>query len=138
MFDEFLQSSVELPERHKSIHVWYLCHNCERSGETDCDGLAGWLRFRVCRCGFSLTNYDKPACSEPGFGNGTSLRGPWTRQMWNNIKSFLIDESGTTAVEYAVLLALILIAIIGGLTAAGGGTRDWWENVGTEMTNHGM
>ncbi len=58
--------------------------------------------------------------------------------MWTYLKSLLIDEDGTTAVEYAVLIALILIAIIGGLTATGGGTQQWWENVGDEMTTHGM
>jgi pilus assembly protein Flp/PilA len=30
----------------------------------------------------------------------------------NRIKSFLADESGPTAVEYAVMLALILVACI--------------------------
>jgi len=36
------------------------------------------------------------------------------------IKKFLRDESGATAIEYALLATLIGVAIIGGATALGG------------------
>lgn len=49
------------------------------------------------------------------------------------IRRFLFSESGTTAVEYAVLLAMILIAIIVGVTSAGGGVSNWWGNIKTKV-----
>ena len=37
------------------------------------------------------------------------------------LNAFLRDTDGTTAVEYAVMLAMILTSVIVGLTSAGGG-----------------
>jgi pilus assembly protein Flp/PilA len=43
---------------------------------------------------------------------------------WGNamspIRRFLTDSDGTTAVEYAVLLAMILLSVIGSIGAFGG------------------
>jgi pilus assembly protein Flp/PilA len=39
--------------------------------------------------------------------------------MQNYLKSFLVDDSGATAIEYALIASLIAIAIIGGVTALG-------------------
>ncbi|MCA9265196.1 MAG: Flp family type IVb pilin [Planctomycetales bacterium] len=41
---------------------------------------------------------------------------------------FLKDESGPTAVEYAVLLALILLAMIVTVSTLGRGTGGLWSN----------
>jgi len=38
------------------------------------------------------------------------------------------SEDGTTAVEYAVMLALILVAIVGAITQAGGANGNIWQN----------
>lgn len=46
----------------------------------------------------------------------------------------LADRRGATAVEYGVLAALIVIAIIGALAALGGGTNGMWTDVGTTVT----
>jgi len=56
----------------------------------------------------------------------------------SSLKHFIQDPDGTTAVEYAVMLALILVAMIAGITAAGGGVSDWWNNINTEFTNNGI
>lgn len=40
------------------------------------------------------------------------------------IESFVAEEDGTTAVEYAVMMALILLALIGGVFALSFATRD--------------
>ena len=50
------------------------------------------------------------------------------------IKSFLRSDDATTAVEYAVMLALILVAVIIGVTSAGGGVGAWWTNIRTKVT----
>lgn len=54
------------------------------------------------------------------------------------VRNFLFDESGTTAVEYAVMLALILTAIIAGVTTVGGGSNGWWGRSVTEMEANGF
>ncbi len=48
--------------------------------------------------------------------------------MFRRILSFLVDEGGPTAVEYAVLLGLILVAIIGAVGTVGVGTGGMWSN----------
>ena len=46
----------------------------------------------------------------------------------NWVISLLREEEATTAVEYAVMLALILAAIIGSITAVGQGTGGMWSS----------
>lgn len=52
------------------------------------------------------------------------------------IKRFLTSDDATTAVEYAVLLAMILVALIIGVTSAGGGVSTWWTNIKTKVTSY--
>jgi pilus assembly protein Flp/PilA len=42
--------------------------------------------------------------------------------------NLLKSEDGPTAVEYAVLLALILVALISAITAVGNSTSGLWQN----------
>jgi pilus assembly protein Flp/PilA len=42
---------------------------------------------------------------------------------------FLKEESGPTAVEYAVMLALILVAIFAAVTSIGTTTSDMYDNI---------
>jgi pilus assembly protein Flp/PilA len=51
---------------------------------------------------------------------------------------FLRDDSGPTAVEYAVMLALILGVIIGTVSAFGGAQQGYWGRIDTEMQTHGL
>lgn len=51
------------------------------------------------------------------------------------VKKFLHSDDATTAVEYAVMLALILVAIIFGVTSAGGGVSGWWANIRNAINN---
>jgi pilus assembly protein Flp/PilA len=44
------------------------------------------------------------------------------------IKRLFRDQHGATAVEYAVMLALILMLCIGGIVLVGTSTRTSWEN----------
>ena len=43
--------------------------------------------------------------------------------------AFLKEESGPTAVEYAVMLALILVAIFAAVSNIGDTTNDMYNNV---------
>ncbi|MEK6644448.1 MAG: Flp family type IVb pilin [Planctomycetota bacterium] len=40
-------------------------------------------------------------------------------QVWKHIKSFIRDDEGATATEYAVMLALIIVIAIGAISALG-------------------
>jgi pilus assembly protein Flp/PilA len=48
-------------------------------------------------------------------------------------KKFLSDESGATAIEYALLATLIGVAIIGGATALGGAINTRLTGLGTTV-----
>lgn len=43
------------------------------------------------------------------------------------------DEKGATAVEYGLLLALMVLALIGALAATGSSTQDQWEGVSNKV-----
>jgi pilus assembly protein Flp/PilA len=44
------------------------------------------------------------------------------------MKSIVDDETGATAIEYGLIVALIAIAIVGSLTAVAGETGELWNN----------
>lgn len=54
------------------------------------------------------------------------------RQML--LSGFLADESGATAIEYALIASLLSIAIVGSAFLLGGGLQDLWLYVQTEVT----
>lgn len=45
------------------------------------------------------------------------------------------DQGGATAVEYGLIAALIVIALIGGLASLGGGAGGMWTDLSTEIQN---
>ena len=47
----------------------------------------------------------------------------------NRAKSFLQSEDGPTATEYAVMLALIIVACIGAITALGGSVSTMFTSL---------
>jgi pilus assembly protein Flp/PilA len=46
------------------------------------------------------------------------------------------DEKGATVVEYGLILALIFLAMIGGVVAVGTVTSEMWNNVSSEVRNN--
>lgn len=58
------------------------------------------------------------------------------------VRQFSQCDSGATVVEYALLMALMALALIGALAATGGSTNDKWEGVsddiGDAMTKAGL
>lgn len=44
-------------------------------------------------------------------------------------KRLVVDQSGATAIEYGLILSLIVIAMIGALQALATTTIDMWGNV---------
>jgi pilus assembly protein Flp/PilA len=52
------------------------------------------------------------------------------KKMMGSVVSFLKDESGPTAVEYAVMLALIIVVCITAITTLGTNANNTFSYVG--------
>ena len=48
-------------------------------------------------------------------------------------RQFVVSEDGPTAVEYAVMLALIIVVCIGAITALGTAANNTFTNVGSAV-----
>ena len=59
-----------------------------------------------------------------------------TAMKW--IVTLLREEHAATAVEYSVMLALILVAIIGAIATVGQGTGGMFSNNQAQLTSHGF
>ena len=55
------------------------------------------------------------------------------RSMTKNIVNFLKREDGPTAVEYAVMLALIVVVCIAAITAIGSNSNRTFSTVGSAI-----
>jgi len=55
------------------------------------------------------------------------------RQFVERVKNFLQREDGPTAVEYAVMLALIIVVCITAITALGTNANKTFTSVGTTI-----
>jgi pilus assembly protein Flp/PilA len=51
------------------------------------------------------------------------------RSLQNSLVRFLHEEDGPTAVEYAVMLALIIVVCIGAITTLGNNANSTFQNV---------
>ena len=55
-------------------------------------------------------------------------------QKWlKMVETFITDESGPTAVEYAVMLALIIVVCIAAITAIGTNANSTFSSVGSAI-----
>jgi pilus assembly protein Flp/PilA len=59
------------------------------------------------------------------------------RKITQSIVNFLKREDGPTAVEYAVMLALIIVVCITAITALGTNANKTFSNVANVMSNVG-
>ena len=51
----------------------------------------------------------------------------------NNLKQFFVEEDGPTAVEYAVMLALIIVVCIAAVTTLGSNANSTFSFVGSSI-----
>ena len=51
-------------------------------------------------------------------------------------RSLRADQRGATAIEYGLICALIVIAMMGGLSQLGGGSSGMWTKIKTEVEAH--
>jgi pilus assembly protein Flp/PilA len=59
------------------------------------------------------------------------------RQFGQHLVNFLKNEDGPTAVEYAVMLALIIVVCIAAITALGTNANNTFSYVASDIGNVG-
>ena len=59
------------------------------------------------------------------------------KNIGKSLVSFLKNEDGPTAVEYAVMLALIIVVCITAITALGSNANNTFSYVGTQVGKTG-
>ncbi|TWU09104.1 Flp/Fap pilin component [Symmachiella macrocystis] len=64
---------------------------------------------------------------------GPELNREKKMQMLKSVKKFLVSEDGPTAVEYAVMLALIIVVCLTAITSVGTTTNTTFEGVATAL-----
>ncbi|MCW2361744.1 MULTISPECIES: Flp family type IVb pilin [Sphingobium] len=52
------------------------------------------------------------------------------------IHSLLVSQKGATAVEYGLILSLIVLALVTGVSHLGSATTRTWNEVSNEVTSH--
>lgn len=55
------------------------------------------------------------------------------KKFWNSVVDFVANEDGPTAVEYAVMLALIIVVCITAITTLGTNANNTFNFVGTKI-----
>ena len=56
------------------------------------------------------------------------------RNFADSVKKFIVSEDGPTAVEYAVMMALIIVVCIGTVTTIGTNAKAKFEKVKTALS----
>jgi pilus assembly protein Flp/PilA len=51
------------------------------------------------------------------------------------LRRLLRSKRGATAIEYGLIAALVVIAMIGGLKSLGGGSNGMWGRILTNVSN---
>jgi pilus assembly protein Flp/PilA len=55
--------------------------------------------------------------------------------MWKQLGKLSRDQRGATAVEYGLIVALIVLMVIGAMTLVADNTIEMWHNVSNEVTS---
>lgn len=59
-------------------------------------------------------------------------------ELWAGIKGFMLDEEGATAVEYGVMVALIIAAVVVIVALLGNQIKAGFSKVSSTLTGAGM
>jgi len=51
------------------------------------------------------------------------------------LRRLLADQNGATAIEYGLIVSLIVVAMIGALSSLGGGALGMWTRVNNAVQN---
>src|SRR5206468_9942092 len=71
------------------------------------------------------------------FARTNRRRGPMLSRLQRQVVDFLRNEDGPTAVEYAVMLALIIVVCITAITALGSNANLTFSTVGSAVGTTG-
>ena len=63
-----------------------------------------------------------------------SIRGPSVKNAVHALARLVTDVRAATAIEYGLIVSLIVIAMIVGLVQVAGTTVDMWNNVNSKVT----
>lgn len=55
--------------------------------------------------------------------------------MLKFVQRLIRNNNGATAVEYGLILALVVLACVGAITGLGGSTSGMWNNVSNASNN---
>ncbi|MEE3367939.1 MAG: Flp family type IVb pilin [Planctomycetota bacterium] len=56
------------------------------------------------------------------------------KRFAGKIRRFVVSEDGPTAVEYAVMLALIIVVCLAAITTVGESANDTFQNVANQLS----
>ena len=56
------------------------------------------------------------------------------KRFADKIRRFVVSEDGPTAVEYAVMLALIVVVCLAAITTVGESANDTFQNVANQLS----
>ena len=59
------------------------------------------------------------------------------KRFADKIRRFVVSEDGPTAVEYAVMLALIIVVCLAAITTVGESANDTFQNVANQLSATG-
>ncbi|WP_294329702.1 Flp family type IVb pilin [uncultured Sphingomonas sp.] len=59
------------------------------------------------------------------------------RALIHLLRALACTQRGATAVEYGLIVALIVLAMIAGLTSLGNGTAQLWGNISQKVQDAG-
>lgn len=72
--------------------------------------------------------------SSAGWHGNRAMASTFAKQLWNLIQT----EDAVTSVEYAVILALILVAIMGSIGSFGQQQGAMWNGIEANLRDHGF
>jgi pilus assembly protein Flp/PilA len=73
-------------------------------------------------------------CRDRAYQSKCSYRGREMHRLFNSVKTFLVSEDGPTSVEYAVLLALIIIVCVTAIKSLGTTVSDRFTDAKNGLT----
>ncbi|WP_066479984.1 MULTISPECIES: Flp family type IVb pilin [unclassified Sphingomonas] len=53
--------------------------------------------------------------------------------MKNQVRRLIADQKGATAIEYGLIVSLVVIAMVASLSSVGSVTSEIWNNVSTKV-----
>jgi pilus assembly protein Flp/PilA len=62
----------------------------------------------------------------------------WEGEVVKAIQTFFRDDEAATAVEYAVMLAMIIVTCLAAISSFGGAQNGMWGGINSKLNNAGF